>query len=73
MTGRRCRYCDAQIMYVGGLWLKKRGGLWLKKRVADVNGFCLNSPDDLHRPASEAETQGPERYGSLPAARSLSR
>jgi hypothetical protein len=39
----RCRYCGAEIMYVGRLWLKKR--------VADVNGFCPDSPDDLHHPA----------------------
>jgi hypothetical protein len=48
MTGHMCRYCDAEIMFVSRLWLKKR--------VADVNGFCPNSPDDLHHPASEAAT-----------------
>jgi hypothetical protein len=42
MTGM-CRYCGVEIMYVGRLWLKKR--------VADVNGFCPDSPDDLHHPA----------------------
>ena len=32
MTGHRCRYCDAEIIYTGRLWLKNR--------VADVNGFA---------------------------------
>ena len=32
MTGHMCRYCDAEIMFVSRLWLKKR--------VADVNGFA---------------------------------
>jgi hypothetical protein len=50
MKDRRCRYCDVEIMYVGRLWLKKR--------VADVNGFCAKSPDDLHHPVSEAELKG---------------
>jgi hypothetical protein len=51
MTGQ-CGYCHVEIMYVGYLWLKKR--------VADVNGFCPQSPDDLHHPASEAEAQALE-------------
>jgi hypothetical protein len=49
----RCRYCGAEIMYAGSLWLKRR--------VADVNGFCPKSPDDLHHPLSEAGTGRPER------------
>jgi hypothetical protein len=52
MTGR-CRYCDTEIMYVGRLWLMKR--------VADINGFCSKSPDDLHHPVTEAGPEGPER------------
>ncbi len=57
MTGREfrdrsCRYCGVDIMYVGSRWLKRR--------VADVNGFCPESPDDLHHPVSESETPGPE-------------
>jgi hypothetical protein len=47
----RCRYCSVEIMYVGTLWLKHK--------VADVNGFCPNSPDDLHHPVAETETQRP--------------
>ena len=46
-----CRYCGVEIMFVGVLWLKRR--------VADVNGFCPKSPDDLHHPVPDAETQGP--------------
>ena len=50
---RRCRYCEAEIMFAGRLWLKRR--------VADVNGFCPKSPDDdLHHPAAETETQRSE-------------
>jgi hypothetical protein len=47
-----CRYCGVDIMHAGSLWLKRR--------VADVNGFCPKSPDDLHHPVSEAETGPPE-------------
>jgi hypothetical protein len=50
MTGM-CRYCGVEIMYVGRLWLKKR--------VADVNGFCPDSPDDLHHPVPDAGTRAP--------------
>jgi hypothetical protein len=50
---RRCRYCGVDIMHVGSLWLKRR--------VADVNGYCPKSPDDLHQPVSEAEAGRPER------------
>jgi hypothetical protein len=49
-----CRYCGVEIMYVGALWLKRK--------VADVNGFCPKSPDDLHHPVAEAETQRPESW-----------
>lgn len=51
MTGR-CRYCDTEIMFVGRLWLMKR--------VADVNGFCPKSPDDLHHPVPEIESEEPQ-------------
>jgi hypothetical protein len=54
MTGPRCRYCGAEIMHVGRQWLKRT--------VADVNGFCPDSPDDLHHPACEAGSRGPERW-----------
>jgi hypothetical protein len=47
-----CRYCGVEIMYVGALWLMRR--------VADVNGFCARSPDDLHHPVADADTQRPE-------------
>jgi hypothetical protein len=50
MTG--CVFCGADIMRVGEVWLKAQ--------VADVNGFCPNSPDDLHHPIVEAQTQRPE-------------
>jgi hypothetical protein len=47
-----CRYCGAEIMYIGILWLMRR--------TADLNGFCPKSPDDdLHHPAAETETQRP--------------
>jgi hypothetical protein len=52
LCDRRCRHCGVDIMYAGSLWLKRK--------VADVNGFCPDSPDDLHHPVSEAETQRPE-------------
>lgn len=38
-----CHYCGAEVMLAGNRWYKKR--------VADINGYCLNSPDDLHSPA----------------------
>jgi hypothetical protein len=41
MTGT-CRYCGAEIM--------KAGELWYLKRVADINGWCRKSPDDMHHP-----------------------
>jgi hypothetical protein len=48
-----CRYCGAEIMFVGALWLMRR--------IADVNGFCPDSPDDdLHHPVAEADAQRPE-------------
>jgi hypothetical protein len=50
----RCRHCGVEIMYVGALWLKRR--------VADVNGFCPSSPDDLHHPVAGTETQRPGRH-----------
>jgi hypothetical protein len=37
-----CHYCGAEIMLVGSRWYKKR--------TADVNGYCSNSPYDLHSP-----------------------
>jgi hypothetical protein len=57
MTGREvgdpvCRCCGVEIMYVGALWLMRK--------AADVNGFCPNSPDDLHHPAAEPGTHRPE-------------
>ena len=53
LCDRICRYCGAEIMFVGVLWLRRR--------VADVNGFCPKSPDDdLHHPVAEAETRQPE-------------
>jgi hypothetical protein len=58
MTGHNCRHCDAEIMYVGAVWLKRR--------VADVNGFCTNSPDDLHHPATEARDSAAGNVGDLP-------
>lgn len=51
LCDRTCRYCSVEIMYVGTLWLKRR--------VTDVNGFCPKSPDDLHHPISETDTQRP--------------
>lgn len=54
MTG--CVFCGADIMRVGDRWYKAR--------VADVNGFCPKSPDDLHHPLSDAEAQGPEGQGT---------
>lgn len=45
----RCRYCGVEIMYVGVLWLKRR--------VADVNGFCPDSPDDQHHPDAGTGTR----------------
>ena len=50
----RCVFCGADIMHTGDLWYKAR--------VADVNGFCPKSPDDLHHPAAEAETRRPESH-----------
>jgi hypothetical protein len=47
----RCAFCGADIMLVGELWYCAR--------IADINGFCPKSPDDLHHPASEAKTQKP--------------
>ena len=49
MTG--CVFCSAYIL--------RTGDRWYKARVADVNGFCPKSPDDLHHPVPDAETQGP--------------
>jgi hypothetical protein len=46
-------FCGGDIM--------RAGERWYKGRVADVNGFCPWSPDDLHHPVSEAETQAPEK------------
>jgi hypothetical protein len=37
------------------------GALWLKRRVADVNGFCPSSPDDLHHPPAQIGRAGPHR------------
>jgi hypothetical protein len=56
LCDRTCRYCSVEIMYVGVLWLKRR--------VAHVNGFCPQSPDDLHHPVSEA---GPQHSAELHA------
>ncbi len=58
---RTCHYCGVEIMYVGILRLKRR--------VTDVNGFCPNSPDDLHHPAAETETRRPGEVGSRDVAR----
>jgi hypothetical protein len=57
MTGcelgdRTCRYCGAEIMYAGTVWLMRR--------VADVNGLCPESPDDLHHPVVDTGTERPE-------------
>jgi hypothetical protein len=41
MTGT-CRWCGIEIMKVGEIWYLKR--------AADINGFCPNSPTDLHSP-----------------------
>ena len=37
-----CRCCGADIMLCGTVWYYAR--------VADVNGFCPGSDDDLHHP-----------------------
>ena len=62
LCDRTCRYCSVEIMFVGVLWLKRR--------VADVNGFCPRSPDDLHHPVSEA---GPPHSAELHATLTTAR
>jgi hypothetical protein len=41
---KRCHYCGMEIIFVDALWLRTD--------VADLNGFCPESPDDdRHHPA----------------------
>ena len=38
-----CQHCGKRIMLVGSVWYRTE--------IADINGFCPDSPDDQHRPA----------------------
>ena len=42
---RTCRRCGTEIMLTGERWYRAR--------VADINGYCPGSDDDLHSPEGE--------------------